>query len=137
MTRFERELYADPDADLGTIWWDLVERHQLVNRPDGDRPDDWATKIHIALAPVYYQNYLLGEMVASQLQDTILGTVLGGGADRWERFVSDPAVGAFLRERYYEPGKRWNWRELVSRATGRPLETRPFVDDLAGRTAPA
>ena len=68
MTRFERELYADPDADLGTIWWDLVERHQLVERPDGDRPDDWATKIHIALAPVYYQNYLLGEITASQLE---------------------------------------------------------------------
>ena len=71
------------------------------------------------------------------LQDTILGSVLGGGADQWERFVSDPAVGEFLRERLYAPGRRWNWRELVTRATGRPLETRPFVDDLAGRTAPA
>ena len=68
MTRFERALYADPDGDLGTIWWDLVERYQLVTRPEGPRPDDWATKLHIALAPVYYHNYLLGEITASQLE---------------------------------------------------------------------
>ena len=35
MTNFERSLYADPDADLDTLWWDLVERYQLVHRPDG------------------------------------------------------------------------------------------------------
>lgn len=137
MIHMERALYTDPAQDLRTLWWDLVERFQGVKRPEGRNAPDWAAKIHFSTAPVYYQNYLLGEMVASQLQDTILGSVLGGGPDRWERFVSDPAVGAFLRERYYAPGKRWNWRELVTRATGRPLETRPFVDDLAGRTAPA
>ena len=30
---------------------------------------DWAAKIHIATNPVYYHNYMLGEMMASQLQD--------------------------------------------------------------------
>jgi peptidyl-dipeptidase A len=137
MIHMERALYSDPGRDLRTLWWDLVERFQGVRRPEGRLAPDWAAKIHFSIAPVYYQNYLLGEMVASQLQDTLLGSVLGGGADRWERFVSDPAVGAFLREKYYAPGRRWNWRELVAHATGRPLETRPFVDDLAGRTGPA
>ena len=60
MTRFEQALYADPDADLGATWWQLVERYQRVAPPGGERPDDWASKLHIALAPVYYQNYLLG-----------------------------------------------------------------------------
>jgi peptidyl-dipeptidase A len=136
MIHMERALYTDPAQDLRTLWWDLVERFQGVKRPEGRDAPDWAAKIHFSIAPVYYQNYLLGEMVASQLQDTLLTQVLGGGADRWERLVTDPAVGAFLRERYYAPGKRWNWRVLVEHATGRPLETRPFVDDLAGRTAP-
>ncbi len=35
VTNFERRLYADPDADLDTIWWDLVERYQLVRRARG------------------------------------------------------------------------------------------------------
>jgi peptidyl-dipeptidase A len=137
MIHMERALYTDPSQDLRTLWWDLVERFQGVKRPEGRLAPDWAAKIHFSIAPVYYQNYLLGEMLASQLQDAILETVLGGGADRWERFVSDPAVGAFLREKYYAPGRRWEWRELVAHATGRPLGTHPFVDDLAGRTAPA
>jgi peptidyl-dipeptidase A len=76
-------------------------------------------------------------MLASQLQDHLLHSVLGGGAGVWERFVADPAVGRFMRERVYAPGRRVPWRELVTNATGRPLESRPFVDDLAGRTPPA
>ena len=35
MTRFERELYRDPDQDLGALWWQLVERHQRVAPPAG------------------------------------------------------------------------------------------------------
>lgn len=137
MIHMERALYEDPERDLRTLWWDLVERLQGVRRPEGRDAPDWAAKIHFSIAPVYYQNYLLGEMVASQLQETLLDRVLGGGPDRWERFVSDPAVGAFLKERYYAPGRRWTWRELVARATGRELGTKPFVDDLSGWTAPA
>lgn len=137
MIHMEHALYADPAQDLRTLWWDLVERFQGVRRPEGRDAPDWAAKIHFSVAPVYYQNYLLGEMLASQLQQTLLERELGGGADRWERFVSDPAVGAFLRERFYAPGRRWAWRELVARASGRELDTKPFVDDLSGWTAPA
>ena len=35
MTRFERELYRDPDQDLGAVWWQLVERYQRVAPPAG------------------------------------------------------------------------------------------------------
>ena len=56
-----------PDGDHDDRWWDLVERFQLVRRPDDRHAPDWAAKIHIAAAPVYYHNYLFGEMVASQL----------------------------------------------------------------------
>ncbi|MBK5289710.1 MAG: peptidase M3, partial [Acidimicrobiia bacterium] len=70
MTNFERGFYADPDADHNRRWWDLVERFQLLTRPDGRDAPDWAAKLHVALAPVYYQNYLLGELVASQIQAT-------------------------------------------------------------------
>jgi hypothetical protein len=72
MNAFERALYADPESDLDTIWWELVSRHQGITPPDGRRAPDWAAKIHIAVAPVYYHNYLLGEMMASQLQAHVL-----------------------------------------------------------------
>jgi len=35
---------------------------------------DWAAKYHIGLAPVYYFSYLLGEMFASAIQESISKT---------------------------------------------------------------
>jgi len=134
MVHMERSLYRDPDQDLRALWWDLVERFQWVRRPEGRHEPDWAAKIHFSIAPVYYHNYQLGEMLATQLQDHLLRRVLGGGPRVWERYVKSPEVGAFLKREFYAPGRRWNWRELTTRATGRPLETRPFVDELAGRS---
>src|SRR5262249_19170768 len=67
MCAMERALYRDPEHDLDALWWDLVERFQRIRRPDGRRAPDWASKIHFSVAPVYYQNYLLGETMASQL----------------------------------------------------------------------
>jgi peptidyl-dipeptidase A len=113
MTNFERSLYADPDADLDSLWWDLVERHQLVHRPDGRREPDWAAKIHLAAAPVYYQNYLYGELFASQL-DATLRDRAGGLVDRVE-------AGALLRDDVFAPGASLRWDALVERATGEPL----------------
>jgi peptidyl-dipeptidase A len=82
MTHFERGLYAQPDGDHDDRWWDLVERFQLVQRPDGRHAPDWAAKIHIAAAPVYYHNYLFGEMIASQLAASLGGLVEDDRAGR-------------------------------------------------------
>ena len=134
MVHMERAVYRNPEQDLRSLWWDLVERFQWVKRPEGRSAPDWAAKIHFSVAPVYYHNYQLGEMLASQLQDHLLRRVLGGGPGAWARYVRSPEVGAFLQREFYAPGKRFDWRELTRRATGRPLESRPFVDELAGRT---
>ena len=65
MTNFERAFYADPEADLDATWWDLVARYQLLTPPEGRSAPDWAAKIHVACAPVYYHTYLYGNLVAS------------------------------------------------------------------------
>ncbi len=54
--------------DLNNVWCDLVERLQLVKRPPGRDKPDWAAKILVAVAPVYYHNYILGHLTASQLR---------------------------------------------------------------------
>ena len=113
MTNFERSLYADPDADLDTLWWDLVERYQLVRRPEGRQAPDWAAKIHLAAAPVYYQNYLYGELFASQLEATL--------AARTDGLVDRREAGELLRREVFAPGASLRWDELVTRATGEPL----------------
>jgi peptidyl-dipeptidase A len=121
MAHFERELYSDPEADLDARWWDLVERFQLLRRPQGRSAPDWAAKIHVAVAPVYYQNYLLGEMLASQLKATC--------EERFGGLVGVRDAGRFLVDEIFRPGAALPWDELVEKATGSSLNARAFAAD--------
>jgi peptidyl-dipeptidase A len=123
MTSFERGLYADPDADHDAHWWDLVEQFQRVRRPDARHAPDWAAKIHLTVAPVYYQNYLYGELVASQLQATL--DARAGGV------VDEPAAGRLLVDEVFRPGASLRWDRLVERATGEPLTAAHLARQLA------
>ncbi|HHS96566.1 MAG TPA: peptidase M3A and M3B thimet/oligopeptidase F [Chloroflexi bacterium] len=129
MVHFERAFYADPDQDLDNLWWDLKERFQLLARPEGRHAPDWAAKYHIALAPVYYHNYILGELFASQLDQVI--------TERFGGVVGVPEAGAFLIERVLAPGARLDWRSLVEHATGRPLTPEPFAAWVSDGTIPS
>ena len=123
MNTFERSLYADPEADLDTLWWDLVRRFQNVTPPDGRSAPDWAAKIHIAVSPVYYHTYLYGAIVALQLASS-LDARAGGIVDR-------PEVGAVLRERLFAPGQSLRWDRLVERASGSPLSVAALARAVA------
>ncbi|HVE62920.1 MAG TPA: M2 family metallopeptidase [Mycobacteriales bacterium] len=126
MCHFERDLYTElgkPGFDPDARWWEHVERFQLLRRPPGraDSPD-WAAKLHLALAPVYYQNYVLGECLASQLAATV--------AQRGGRLYNDPATGRWLGEHVFGPGASLRWDHLVTRATGSPLSAAAFVQEF-------
>lgn len=132
MVRFERALYADPEADLNRVWWDLVEHHQGLRRPAGGGRADWASKIHIATRPVYYHNYMLGELMASQIQSHLERSVAHKQTGEAERpsFVDVPEAGALLKEELLRPGASLHWRDLLARAAGGPLSARSFVSQL-------
>src|SRR5438445_4969490 len=78
MLRFEKSMYENPEQDLNKLWWDLVEKYQLLTRPDGRNAPDYASKIHIVSSPVYYHNYMMGQLFASQLHHTIAREVFRG-----------------------------------------------------------
>jgi peptidyl-dipeptidase A len=122
MTHFERDLYQNPDRDLDGLWWDLVEMYQQLNPPDDRSRPDWAAKYHIALAPVYYQNYELGALISAQLKHRIVED-LGG-------FVGRGDLGDWLRQRVFEPGARRPWKEHVEHATGEALNPAYFIAKL-------
>ena len=133
MICFEREFYRDPDQDLNTLWWDLVERFQFLARPEGRNEPDWAAKIHIATAPVYYHNYLLGEIVASQLQYTIDCHILDATGVTETGYVNEKRMGEYLREKVFKPGSSVHWNELLVDATGEKLNPQYLVNQLIGR----
>ena len=127
MYHFEKQLYADPDQDLNNLWWDLVEKYQLVRRPPGPPDAGWASKLHFTTAPCYYHNYMLGELLASQFHHHIVHKVLELKSDRNVSYVGRKAIGDYLRKNVLEPGARYHWNDMIARATGEPLTAKYFV----------
>ena len=130
MYNFEKQLYTNPDQDLNTLWWDLVEKYQLVKRPGGPVDAGWASKLHFTTAPCYYHNYMLGELLASQLHNHIVHNVLMLKSDEDVSYVGHKEVGNFIREKVLEPGAVYHWNEMIKRATGEPLTPKYFVEQF-------
>jgi peptidyl-dipeptidase A len=125
MYRFEESMYDDPSQDLNQLWWDMVEKYQMIKKPEGRNMPDWATKIHIALYPCYYHNYLLGELLASQWHAYILNNITDN-----ESFVGDKAVGDYLKDKVFKPGSRYYWNDLIERSTGEKLTAKYYAEQF-------
>jgi peptidyl-dipeptidase A len=132
MTHFERGLYEDPERDLNGLWWHQVERFQGLDGASRKACPDWAAKTHLALAPVYYQNYLLGEMTASQFLGAMVREArkAGGPAIGQVSLVDNPVVGKFLVEQVFRHGATLPWNARLEAATGEALNPACFLADL-------
>jgi len=122
MYRFEKSMYENPDQNLNKLWWDMVEKYQFIVKPEGRDMPDWATKIHIALYPCYYHNYLLGELLASQLYYYLTSNITKN-----QSFVGEKAVGNYLREKIFMPGARYYWNDMIEKATGEKLTAKYYA----------
>jgi peptidyl-dipeptidase A len=129
MYRFEKSMYENPDQDLNKLWWDLVEKYQMIRRPEGRNQPDWASKIHIATSPFYYHNYLLGELLASQLNHHIAADILKSDDFR-QSYFGKAEVGNFLKENVFMPGARWSWNEMIEKATGEKLTAKYYAEQF-------
>jgi peptidyl-dipeptidase A len=133
MLRFEKGMYENPDQDLGKLWWDLVEKYQLLKRPEGRNAPDYASKIHIVAAPVYYHNYMMGQLFASQLHHAIAREVMKGADPATVIYVGNKEVGAFMKKKVFDPGRTLSWNQLTKYATGAELNPEAFARDFQGK----
>jgi len=127
MYRFEKGMYENPDQDLNKLWWDLVEKYQMLKKPEGRNEPDWATKIHIASYPCYYHNYLLGELLASQLYYHIVGTIIKSEDYKFQSFTGNKEIGNYLRSKVFMPGQRYYWDDMIEKATGEKLTAKYYA----------
>lgn len=127
MYRFEKSFYENPDQDLNKLWWDLVEKYQMIKRPEGRNQPDWASKIHIATSPCYYHNYHLGELFASQLYFYINDNVLKLPQGTYSSFYNKPEVGNYLIEKVFAPGQKYYWNDMIEKATGEKLTAKYYA----------
>ena len=123
-------MYENLDQDLNKLWWDLVEKYQLVRRPPNRNTPDYAAKIHIVSAPVYYHNYMMGELFASQVHHAIAREVYANADPATVIYAGNPAVGAFLKKKVFDPGRTLPWDDLTEFATGAKLNAKAFAADF-------
>jgi peptidyl-dipeptidase A len=132
MVRFERAFYENPDQDLNKLWWDLVTKYQGLTPLPGRNEPDWASKIHLASAPVYYHNYLIAELLASQLAHTIGQTVLNAPDPYASGFCGDGRIGAFFVDKVFHLGRKYPWNEMIEKATGEKLTPVYYAKQFIG-----
>jgi len=130
MYRFEKSMYENPDQDLNKLWWDLVEKYQLLKKPEGRNEPDWASKIHIATVPCYYHNYHMGALLSSQLFYYINKNVLKNADMKTQFFVGKPEVGKYLTEKVFAPGMKYYWNDMIEKATGEKLTAKYYAEQF-------
>ena len=120
MTFFEKALYENPDQDLNKLWSEMTAKYQELDPLEGRNKADWASKPHFVIAPVYYHNYMLGELYGAQLRKSLE-----------KQAGNDPIkFGDLLKRKVFAPGNSLPWEEFVKESTGEPLSVRAFVDEL-------
>lgn len=120
---FEKMLY-ESEENINNLWYDFVSQNQMLNIPEERRNKyDWAAKIHFGTNPVYYQNYLLGEMMASQLNFYI--------KDNISDDIFNKKIGAFFVNKIFRPGASLRWDELLITSTGETLNPEYIIKDIS------
>ncbi len=133
MLRFEQGMYENPSQDLNKLWWSLVEKYQDLKTPPGREAPDYAAKIHICSAPVYYHNYQMGQLFASQVHHTIAKELYNGADPGTVLYIGDKRVGEFMTRKVFAPGRTLSWKGLAEFATGKPLGAAAFAADFRGK----
>lgn len=120
---FEKELYERED-NINKLWYDFVYQNQFLNIPEDRREKhDWAAKIHFGTNPVYYQNYLLGEMMASQMNNYIKENI--------SKDLFNKKVGAFFINKIFKPGAFLRWDELLLNSTDETLKPDYLIKEVS------
>lgn len=119
---FEYEAYANPDGDLDLVNAGIESKVLGCCFDESPRwaaePNAWYSKY-----PVYWQNYVLADVVASQIHH-----------DLHRRFGSvwrNPVALEHVRLHYWAPGGARDWQAKLLAGTGEPLGTRALVADLS------
>jgi peptidyl-dipeptidase A len=82
---------------------------------------------------VYYHNYMMGELFASQLHHAIAKALYAGADPNSVIYAGNQKVGDFMKEKVFAPGKTLSWNALTKHATGADLNAKAFAADFKGK----
>lgn len=116
----EFSMYENPDGDFDMMC-------KKIHQDFGDFfPDDyspqWAGNTMLVSHPVYRQNYVIAEIIASHLWQDM--------TKKLGNIYKNPNVGEYLRSNFFKPGNEIPWLDKIEKATKSKLNTKGFVEML-------
>lgn len=126
---FEREIYRDPDQNLGELWYRLNDQYLGIRPPDDKHTTDWATTSYFTSFSCSVHNFVLADLFAGQLQHYLENNYLN---DNNRSYQNNKAIGSYLVNRVYKNGDLVPWEQLIEQATGEPLNPIYFANFLTG-----
>ena len=121
VTLFEIELYNAPEKNLNRIWWELVQEIQGISPPDNWNYPYWACKSHISTLPAYYYNYLIGEIIASNLYESNV---------KYDRDGNLTIDVKHLQKNLFKPGYSLPWKTLLYNTLERDMRSNDLTEDI-------
>ena len=110
---FEVEFYKDLDQNPDELKRQLIQKYLLLDNPP-ERVRSIVDIIYVSY-PLYTQNYIIAEVLSWQVHET-LKEKFG------ESYISNPAVGDFLKENFYKDGGFNHWQQRLKNVTGKELD---------------
>jgi len=126
---FEREIYKNPDQNLGVLWYRLNQDYLGISPPRDPNTTDWATTSYFTSFSCGVHNFVLADLFAGQLQHYIEKNILNVMNPVYQ---NNKAVGQYLVSRVYRYGDLLPWEQLIEKSTGEPLHPSYFADYLTG-----
>ncbi len=115
----ETELYLHPDKTYNEIQKELARKYMMIETEE-IRTQDLNNIIYVTY-PLYLQNYLLADVVARQVHQTLE-----------EKFGKDYAfnkeVGKYLAEHFYSAGEYFDWNDRLINGTGKALDIDAYLE---------
>ncbi len=129
---FEKNFYENPDQDIGDLWWQCKETHQLLARPEGWENPDALAKYHIPnVPPLYYANYAIGQVANVQFAE-LFAKRIGASKPQGLSYFDQKTLGDWLMTDFLAQGERYPWDAFLKQSTGKPLSVaawkRYYVD---------
>lgn len=119
LSTFEFHAYDNPDQDLNRLWGKTRSKYLFV--PENETPQ-WASQSIFTTHPIYFQNYVLADLIAAQTIAYLKKT--------YGKLLNNAEVSKFLIRNYYAPGASVDWPKKIRKATGRKLSANPLVQEL-------
>ncbi len=119
---FEYAAYKNPEQDLDQLF---AQTEATIAGGRVDSTPRWAANAWYVSYPVYWQNYVLADVMSSQVHHHL--------EQEYGSLYNSRAAYNFVNQHYIAPGATIPWMQKIETATGTRLNAQALIADLNGR----